>query len=108
MKGNNMPRNTNVTHFNYKVFISYKSQQETWALRLAATLRSFGLNVWRDHDADEGGIRLGESWSDEIRTGVRDSEKMMVLWSELISGNASTVVHQEINEMFKYIQNDTS
>lgn len=100
-----MPDNT---PFNYKVFISYKSQQESWARRLATTLRSFGLTVWRDHDADEGGIRLGESWSEEIRRGIRDAEKMMVLWSSLIANNSSTVVLQEIQEMHKYVQSDTT
>lgn len=103
-----MPLDPSAGIFNFKVFISYKSQQESWARRLAVTLRSFGISVWRDHDTDEGGIRLGEEWSDEIRRGIRDSEKAVVFWSNLIATNASSVVHREVTEMENYIANDAS
>jgi len=103
-----MPVDASAGVFNFKVFISYKSQQESWARRIADTLRGFGINVWRDHDADEGGIRLGEEWSDEIRRGIRDSEKAIVLWSNLIANNASSVVHHEISEMATYIASDVT
>ncbi len=84
--------------FRYDVFISYKSQQESWAKRLAATLRNFGLNVWRDHDAGDG-IRVSERWSTEIENGIRDSRYMIVLWSKLVLENAASHVHEEVRLM---------
>jgi len=94
-----------VNIFNYDIFISYKSQEENWAKRLADTFRGFGLTVWRDHDAGNG-IRVSEKWSDEIRNGIRDSRVMIVLWSALIANDSTTVVHQEVNEMNSLIKND--
>lgn len=94
-----------VNVYNYDVFISYKSQQETWAKRLAETLRSLGWRVWRDHDAGNG-IRVSEVWSEEIRNGIRASRSMIVLWSNLIATDATTVVLHEINEMKALLQND--
>jgi hypothetical protein len=91
--------------FKYDVFISYKSEQETWARRLAETLRQFGLKVWRDHDAGDG-IRVSEDWSTEIQTGIRDSRRMIVLWSDLIQKNSGSVVHREIEEMRTLISAD--
>lgn len=100
-----MPNDKNSYIYNYDVFVSYKSEQESWAKRIAETLDSFGLRVWRDHD---GGIRTGEQWREEIRIGIRDSKKMIVLWSELIQKNSSSVVHDEIREMQKLIDEDSN
>lgn len=91
--------------FNYDVFISYKSEEESWAKRLAKTLRDFGLKVWRDHDPGNG-IPVARVWSDEIKNAIRSSEKMIVLWSNLLLTNAASVVHEEINEMATLVNND--
>lgn len=91
--------------FNYDVFISYKSEEESWARRLAKTLRDFGLRVWRDHDPGNG-IPVARAWSPEINNAIRASEKMIVLWSNLLSTNSKSVAHQEINEMATLISND--
>jgi hypothetical protein len=100
-----MPPQSQNGVINFQVFISYKSQQESWAKRLAETLRGFGLTVWRDHDAKDG-IRVSEKWTDEIRNGIRSSKVMIVLWSKLISQDAGSVVHQEIEEMDDMVKND--
>jgi hypothetical protein len=102
-----MQNQNQISVFNYDVFISYRSQQESWAARLAETLRGFGLKVWRDHDAGDG-IRVGEAWSDEVRNGIRASRTMIVLWSNLIATNANTIVLQEVNEMKGLVDNDTT
>jgi len=91
--------------YNYDVFISYKSEQESWARRLAETLRGFGLKVWRDHDAGDG-IRVGEEWNEEIRSGIAQSKIMIVLWSKLVAQNANTLVLQEIGYMDDLRRND--
>lgn len=91
--------------FNYDIFISYKSEEESWAKRLAKTLRDFGLRVWRDHDPGDG-IPVARVWSNEIKNAIKSSEKMIVLWSNLLLSNAASVVHEEINEMATLIQND--
>lgn len=88
--------------FNYDVFISYKSEQESWARRLAETLGDFGWKVWRDRNVGAG-IRLGEKWSQEIRIGIRQSRWMIVLWSDLVAKDAASVVHEEIQEMERLI-----
>ena len=92
--------------YNYDVFISYKSEQESWAVRLAETLGSFGLNVWRDHDAEKG-IRAGEEWYPEIEIGIRNSRKMVVLWSNSVKANySSSVIQEEVETMERLVSND--
>jgi hypothetical protein len=89
--------------YRYDVFISYKSEQESWARRLADTLAGFGLKVWRDKD---GGIGIGEIWTTEIQIGIRESKRMIVIWSDLIIKNLRSVVHTELREMNNLITGD--
>jgi hypothetical protein len=91
--------------YEYDIFISYKSQQESWARRLAQTLREFGLKVWRDHDAGSG-IRIAHEWSEEIRIGIKSSRVMLVLWSELVANDASSYILDEVREMDSLIESD--
>jgi hypothetical protein len=92
--------------FNYDVFISYKSEEESWAKRIAESLRGFGLKVWRDHDAGDG-IRVSEKWSNSIENGIRSSKMMIVLWSKQVQDNyATSVVQEEIEQMNTLIKND--
>ncbi|MBZ0283016.1 MAG: toll/interleukin-1 receptor domain-containing protein [Anaerolineae bacterium] len=97
------PSDSDVFHFNYDVFISYKSEQDSWANRIARSLEDMGLRVWRDKD---GGIRIGEEWRDEINAGIRDSQNMLVLWSRLIHENSKSVVHDEIRKMKEFYEKD--
>lgn len=90
-------------HFNYDVFISYKSEQDSWANRIARSLEDMGLRVWRDKD---GGIRLGEEWRDEMDAGIRDSQSMLVMWSKLVHENSRSVVHDEIRKMKEFYEKD--
>jgi hypothetical protein len=94
--------------FNYHVFISYKSEEESWAKRIAESLRGFGLKVWRDHDAGDG-IRVSEKWSNSIENGILSSQMMIVLWSKLVQDNyATSVVQEEIEQMNNLVKNDQS
>ena len=71
--------------FNYDVFISYKSEESSWARRLAETLRGFGLKVWRDHDAIDG-IRVAEEWSvvDNLSGGLCKSTDLDAVHERLV------------------------
>ena len=75
-----------------QVFISYKSEDESWAERIADTLESFGVNVWRDHAA-ENGIRVSYKWDDEIRAAIGDSTTMLVLWSKNLETDANSAAY---------------
>ena len=79
------------------VFISYKGVDESWALRIADTLDSFGVPVWRDHAA--GGLRPGDTWRPELENAIKQSSHMVVLWSQALMKDATSVAHQEINTM---------
>ncbi len=83
---------------NYDVFISYKSEEASWAERLAETLDDYGKDVWRDHDAKHG-LRPGELWSEAIESAISKSKTMIVLWSALAAKNVNTVMLNEIRTM---------
>lgn len=57
-----------------KVFISHASDDETLAMRVAASLREAGLEVW-----DDGGILPGENWAAKTAEALQESEAMVVL-----------------------------
>jgi hypothetical protein len=86
-----------------QVFISYKGDQESWAARVADTLQSFGVDVWRDHGAGNG-IRVGQQWRPELEAAIRQSTDMVVLWSEALMRDATSVAHQEINFMQQLVR----
>src|SRR5438105_452815 len=101
-----MPDATPMSVFNYEVFISYKSEEASWATRLAESLRLFGLSVWRDRDPPAG-IRVGELWDPAIENAIRSSRTMVVLWSKRVSENyATTVVRREVQTMAELIQSE--
>lgn len=81
-----------------QVFISYKGEEESWAARLADTLESFGIDVWRDHGVSKG-IRISEQWRPELQVAIQRSADMIVMWSQKLRGDATSVAHQEINLM---------
>ncbi len=90
--------------YHFDLFISYKSEQRSWARRLAETLAGFGLDVWWDRD-DNGGIPGGRPWGSSIDDAIRASRKMAVLWSGELAQGESTV-HQEIHRMKFLIQSE--
>jgi hypothetical protein len=88
-----------------QIFISYKSEDGSWAERVADTLESFGVNVWRDHAA-ESGIRVGYKWDDEIKAAIGESTTMVVLWSNKLHSDATSVAHREMQWMEQVIDKD--
>lgn len=85
-----------------QVFISYKSQDGSWAERVGTTLESFGIPLWRD----QTGIRLAEQWKPEIEAAIGQSTAMVVLWSRQVVGDANSIVHQEMQAMKQVIERD--
>jgi hypothetical protein len=83
------------------VFISYKGVDESWAARVAETLDSFGVTVWRDHG---GGLSPGDTWRPELEIAIKQSDHMVVLWSQSLMKDATSVAHQEINTMNSLIK----
>lgn len=59
-----------------QVFISYSHSDDDWARQFAESLVNQGLNVWYDQQ-----IVPGESWSDAIATGIRESPVMLFVIS---------------------------
>src|SRR5262245_9501003 len=88
-----------------QVFISYKSDDESWAARVADTLEGFGVKVWRDHGA-RAGLHPGEEWRPELGAAIENSSDMVVLWSKELGRNASAVAHREIALMEKLRSQD--
>jgi len=88
---------------NQQVFISYQSEDENWAARLADTLVAFGVNVWHDHGASNG-LRIGELWKPALEQAIDESSEMIVLWSQKLKCDATSVAHQEIHRMQGLVQ----
>lgn len=86
-----------------QVFISYKGNEESWASRLAETLEDFGISVWRDHSTTSG-LRPGDQWLPELEHAIKESDSMIVMWSQALKGDAASVAHQEIGTMYNLIK----
>ena len=86
-----------------QVFISYKSEDGSWAARLADTLTGFGLNVFRDHST-KNGIRIGEQWNAALDAAVRRSTHMVVLWSKKLKDEYATSVAREEITLMRQLQ----
>jgi hypothetical protein len=76
----------------YDIFISYKSEQWSWARRLAASLKWLGYKVFLDHDRDDG-IPAGAEWQARLDAAVRDADYFILLWSQRV-GVDSYVLHE--------------
>ena len=72
----------------HDVFISYKSEDSSWARRLAETLKWFNLRFYRDHEDD--GLQPSEPWSPSLNTAVGESRVMVVLWSQAAATDSKT------------------
>lgn len=57
-----------------QIFISYSSPDKDWVKEFAKSLGSRGLTVWLDQDR----IRAGDSISDAIEGGLRESSHVTV------------------------------
>jgi tetratricopeptide (TPR) repeat protein len=75
----------------YDVFISYKSEDEPYAVKLQARLTAEGLTVYRDAD----GLALARNVKEEVPKALHASAAVVVLWSEL-AGRSKWVVSEAI------------
>jgi hypothetical protein len=65
------------------IFISYKSEQHSWAARLAGDLERHGFTVFVDHDT-AGGLLAGQGWKTQLANKIQLAERFFVLWSAQI------------------------
>jgi hypothetical protein len=66
------------------IFLSYKSEQHTWAARLQGDLERYGYTVFVDHDT-AAGLKAGETWEAQLANQIQQAEHFFVLWSSLIT-----------------------
>lgn len=64
------------------IFISYKKEERTVAIRLATRLTEAGYDVWWD-----AALLAGERFEDEIAAVLMDSRAVVVLWSRKSVGS---------------------
>ncbi|SRR5713101_8919192 len=57
------------------VFISHSFSDENWVREFANSLEQRGLNVWFDSHS----IPLGQSWTEAIEKGLRESNVIVLL-----------------------------
>jgi hypothetical protein len=75
------------------VFISYKSEQASWARRLHDDLIRYGFSVFLDHDPARG-LQAGDEWETRIREEAAQARHFLLLWSSKIQ--AASYVMKEI------------
>src|SRR3954463_13061239 len=76
------------------IFISYKSEQHSWAARLAGDLQRYGYDVFLDHDT-AAGLKAGDVWEQKLKSAVEGAKHFLLLWSGLIT--VGSYVHKEID-----------
>lgn len=62
----------------HDVFISYSSQDRTWAAQLAADLMQRGVNCFFDQTS----LRDGQGWETQIKAALMASHHIVCLWSK--------------------------
>ena len=63
--------------FTNDAFISYSSEDRSWAQRVAQDLAAKGLTVF----VDKPGLVAGADWDEQLHSQLRDSQHLVVLWS---------------------------
>jgi hypothetical protein len=86
-----MPARDAMTH---DLFISYASDDRTWAERLAADLEQRGVKVFLDQLA----LRDGQAWEPQLDAALDGSKHLVCLWSAR-SAEPSRWVHREIGRV---------
>lgn len=61
-----------------KIFISHARRDKEWAKGLVKELEAKGIHPW----LDEYELRPGESWEDQIRMAVADSDTLVAILGE--------------------------
>ncbi len=73
------------TDFAYDVFLSHNKAQKDWTRRLGRRLRNDGFEVWLDEWVTPR--FAGTSWIQLLRDGVKESRKVILVWSEEFFNN---------------------
>ncbi len=80
----------------YDIFISYASEDVSWAQKLETDLLAGGRTVFRDQTR----LQVGRRWESQLQAALDDSQHMVVLWSS--SAHAS---HWVTKEMARFERN---
>ena len=59
-----------------KVFLSYATEDGDAAELVKEKLENFDIEVWQDQG---GGIKAGDKWRDQIESGIKSSDVVIVL-----------------------------
>jgi hypothetical protein len=73
----------------FNVFLSYSSQDRSWAERVHGSLVGRGLRVYFDRKS----LRDGEGWEAQLEAGLKKSDHLVCLWSQ--KAHESAWVHRE-------------
>ena len=79
------------------IFISYKSQQHSWAQRLAADLKRYGFSVFLDHDTARG-LQSGHGWESQLHEAIRNADHFLLLWSSTIGVDSYVIKEIEVRK----------
>ena len=74
----------------YQLFISYSSKDREWAQKMKGDLEARGIRAF----LDQRDLELGKPWDAALKEAVRDSQHLLVLWSNY--ANSSPWVHTEM------------
>jgi len=73
-----MPENNPSTSYEYDIFLSYASEDQKFAEKLATRLRDEGVRVW----FDQWRLKAGDHLENKINNGIEQSRRMISIWSE--------------------------
>jgi hypothetical protein len=79
----------------WTVFLSYRRSDQLFATRLADSLRSLGLSVFRDQES----LRGGSEWRESIDNAIEGARDVVVLLGPKTHG--SEEVRRELEHAFK-------
>ena len=85
--------------YKYHIFISYASEDSAWAKRLKKSLIGAGLTVFLDKDE----LKPGILWEAQLKEGMKQSQHLIVLWSNHAANRSSWVAKEKI--WFEYEDN---
>jgi len=77
----------------HDIFISYKSEDEAHAARLAKALEASGLSVWWDRS-----LVSGENWRGQIQDALDAARCVIVIWTKQSSGPEGDFVRDEASQ----------
>lgn len=59
------------------LFVSYKSEENRFALKLAADLRNRGIGIWVDRL--DGGIETGDKWAQTLDAALKNAKGLIIV-----------------------------